>query len=292
MGGFAGGDEGGYWDDEVLPNAFDKIKKKKTSKKNGLEIEIRDSIYTIKSYAKVNILTNILEDKEGHFNLESRCTRVGNLYDTIHFVPSKCKTFTIEGCEGIDREANSIYRAYKALSTSVAGLDVVEFFDEHKVVVKKYIPLSSGLGACASNAAAFMHLVKEVCNLILTKEELTKIAQSIGEDISFFLNNYISANTLASGAVVEVSDEQILDFDILTTDIKCDRNSILNAQGSLLSSLCDWKEKSSKSILESTTQANFFDTLYTELLGKYPDLKKDYKEGYFFSGHVFFKLID
>ena len=63
MGGFAGGDEGGYWDEDSIS-----ILNKKPKNTNR---------------EKVNIQT-----KDGNFS-----------YECISFVPCKCKSFTIEGCD-------------------------------------------------------------------------------------------------------------------------------------------------------------------------------------------------
>ena len=54
--------------------------------------------------------------------------RVEELYDTISFVPCKCETFTIEGCNDIPLESNSIYKAYQALIDFTDDLDILDFF--------------------------------------------------------------------------------------------------------------------------------------------------------------------
>ena len=164
MGGFAGGDEGGYWDEESTSVYIDKAESKNRKK---FYIETSDSSYSIKAHAKG-------EEK---------------LYDTISFVACDCETFTIEGCTDIPLESNTIYRAYKALDKYMIDSDISDFFSEYKVVVRKRIPLSSGLGGAASDAAAFICLIKEVCNLMLSSDELIEIGKSIDSDIAFFIEN-------------------------------------------------------------------------------------------------------
>ena len=165
MGGFAGGDEAGYWDDDTIFTLSDK-KDKYTSKPS---IEKSDLGYSIKAYAKSN--------KE--------------LYDTISFVPCKCDAFIIEECEAVTLESNSIYKAYKALIEYTADTDIEEFFYEHKVVVTKDIPYSLGHGGASSDAAAFMCLTKEVCNLVISTDELVKIGATIGDNVAFFILNVV-----------------------------------------------------------------------------------------------------
>lgn len=177
MGGFAGGDEGGYWDEDTPPNTIDKKSNNKSKNKNKVYIERHDLGYSIKAYAKADMLL-------------SRSIGEEELYDTISFVPCLCETFTIEGCADISLESNTIYKAYKALNDFVLDSDILDFFYEHKVVVIKRIPLSAGLRGSSSDAAAFMYLLKEVCNLILSTDELANIGATIDPDIPFFINTY------------------------------------------------------------------------------------------------------
>jgi 4-diphosphocytidyl-2C-methyl-D-erythritol kinase len=168
LGGFEGGDEGGYWDVDTLYSSVNKTKTKKDT-----FIEIKDSVYSIKAYAKA-------DDAE--------------LFDTMSFVPCDCTDFTIEGCEDIPQEKNSIFLAFKALNDYVADPDVLEFFTEHKVVVTKRIPLGKGYGGSMADAAAFLLLTKEACNLVLSTKELIDIGSEFGEDFSYFIDNYPSAD--------------------------------------------------------------------------------------------------
>jgi len=169
MGGFAGGDEGGYWDIDIPPSSMVKHNENTSKRRNRAAsyIERSDSGYSIKAHTKVK-----------------------GLYDTISFVPCECKTFTIEGCDAIALELNSIYKAYKALLDFTDDLDIVDFFYAHIIVVSKGILLQVGLGGAASDALAFILLVKEVCNLILCSDELANIGSTVGADVPFFIHNY------------------------------------------------------------------------------------------------------
>jgi 4-diphosphocytidyl-2-C-methyl-D-erythritol kinase len=101
------------------------------------------------------------------------------------------------GCDAIPSESNSIYKAYKTLLDFTDDLDIVDFFTTHKVVVIKGIPLQSGLGGAASDAAAFILLVKDVCNLILSSDELSSIGSTVGDDVPFFIHSYHSDDILS-----------------------------------------------------------------------------------------------
>jgi len=165
MGGFEGGDEGGFWDVDSISTLIDKQNMSKPKSANTSNIEKSDSGYSIKANSK---------DKE--------------FYDTISFIPCDCKTFTIEGYDDIPTESNSIYKAFQALIDFTDDLDIEEFFHEHKVVVSRGIPSQADLDAGSSHAAAFILLTKEVCNLVLSSNELDEIGLSVGADVPFFMH--------------------------------------------------------------------------------------------------------
>ena len=294
MGGFEGGDEGGFWDDEN-----DYIYSNPTPKNTGKStIEKNNDVYSIKAHAKVNIFLKITGHKDGYHTLLSRFVRVEDLYDTIKFVPCECETFTIEGCEGISLASNTIYKAYKALNEQTGDLDILNFFYKHKVVVTKRIPSQAGLGGGSSDAAAFIRLVKEVCNLILSTEELAKIGSTIGADLPFFIYNYPSANVSGFGEIVEAFEEETLQLELFTPNIGCDtalvyktfKEHLLN--DITLSSFMGWDRLDSKTILEMITDPVILNDLYAASLIAYPELKDVARDGWFFSGSgsTFFKL--
>lgn len=165
MGGFAGGDEGGYWDIDIPPNAMVKQNEKRSKNRNGMTsyIQRNDSGYTIKAYAK---------DKDAD--------------DTVSFVPYECETLMIEGCDKIPLESNSIYIAYKALMVFTDDLDIEDFFHTHKIVV------TTSTVCTSSHAAAFILLVKEACNLVLSMDELESIGSRVDDDVCFFIHHYHS----------------------------------------------------------------------------------------------------
>jgi len=168
MGGFEGGDEGGFWDVDTISALIEKQNDNKPKYRSSArsDIQTSDTGYSIKAHSKAK-----------------------GLYDTISFVPCNCKSFTIEGCDGILLESNTIYKAYKALIDFTDDLDIEDFFHAYKVVVRKGIPSSAGLGGASSDAAAFIRLVKEACNLILSSDELAKIGSAVGGDVPFFIDN-------------------------------------------------------------------------------------------------------
>jgi len=255
-------------------------------------------MYSIKAYAKVNIFLKITGHKDGYHTLLSRFMRVDNLHDTIEFIPCKCDKFTIEGCEGIPLESNTIYKAYKALNDHTGDLDILNFFYKHKVVVTKRIPSQAGLGGGSSDAAAFMRLVTKVCNLMINTKELAKIGSTIGADLPFFIYNYPSANVSGFGEVVEPFQEETLSLELYTPNMGCDTTVVYKTfKKNLLDdiNLCSflgWENIDSKTLLEMITDPLILNDLYMAARIAYPELEKLAKEGWFFSGSgsTFFKI--
>ncbi len=256
-------------------------------------------MYSIKAHAKVNIFLKITGHKEGYHTLLSRFMRVEDLYDTIRFVPCECDSFTIEGCEDVPLESNTIYKAYKALNDHTGDLDILNFFYKHKVVVTKRIPSQAGLGGGSSDAAAFMRLVKEVCNLMLSTEALAKIGSTIGADLPFFIYNYPCANVSGFGEVVEPFAEAPLALELYTPELGCDttlvyktfKQHLLNNIN--LCSFIGWERLDSKTLLEMIADPIILNDLYAASLIAYPKLKYIDKDGWFFSGSgsTFFKVL-
>ena len=253
----------------------------------------------IKAYAKVNIFLKITGYKDGYHTLLSRFVKVNNLYDEIEFIEAKCDSFTIEGCGFVDRNSNTIYKAFIALSKHTGDLELLDFFYNHKVVVKKSIPSQAGLGGGSSDGAYFMLLANRVCNLGLDIGTLAKIGATIGADFPFFIYDYSSANVSGFGEIVEKFDEAPLEIEIFTpTDISCDTTRVYKRFKSdfldkiRLSSFIGWDSISSKEILEKIKNPIEINDLYKSALVEYPQLQNYQKEGWFFSGSgsSFFKL--
>ena len=255
-------------------------------------------MYSIKAYAKVNIFLKITGYKEGYHTLFSRFMRVEHLYDTIEFIPCECEKFTIEGCEGVLLEDNTIYKAYIALNEHTGDLDILNFFYKHKVVVTKRIPSQAGLGGGSSDGASFMRLVKEVCNLMISTKELAYIGSTIGADFPFFIYNYPSANVSGFGEIVEKFEEKPLNLKIFTPNIGCAtsivyktfKENLLN--NIFLSSFIGWNKLTSTEILETINDPLILNDLYTSACIIYPKLKDLAPKGYYFSGSgsSFFKI--
>lgn len=237
-----------------------------------------------KSYAKVNIFLKIVGLRGDYHELNSRFVRVKNLYDEVSFIKSNEKELKIIGNFSCPIEKNTVYKAYKLLEKYKK---VEEFFKNYYVKIDKKIPEFAGLGGGSSNAATFINMVNRYCELNLNKDELAQIGKSVGADVPFFIYEYDSANVKGIGEVVEKFDEETLDIDVITPNIKCNTGEIFKLfRKDYFEEKSEYKElfslKSDK-ILESL---NIFEAndLYKVALKLEPKLEEFSKNSWFFSG--------
>lgn len=250
---------------------------------------------TRKSYAKVNIFLKIVGKRDNYHELASRFIRVKNLFDTITFTESSCDKFTLEGDFGCTTEKNTIYKAYVALKELSSKVE--SYFQNHKVIVEKNIPEFAGLGGGSSNCATFINMVNEVCELKLSKDQLSSIGAKIGADVPFFIYEYDSANVSGIGEIVEPFEEEALDLEVITPNIMCNTGKIFTSfrdkfynEAQLEETTKLFKTKS-LDILNNTTIEKAND-LYLPAVDCENKLKNYAKENWFFSGSgsSFFRL--
>ena len=255
----------------------------------------------IKAHAKVNIFLKITGTREQYHLLSSRFMRVENLYDILSFSKKETrdKTFTLTGNFGCSTEQNTIYKAYKLLLSHTRNRSLEDFFHTHEVIVEKKIPEFAGLGGGSSDAAAFLKLANEVCNLKLDIKSLGEIGAKIGADVPFFTSNYPSSNVSGIGEVVEPFEEKPLKIETYTPPVACDTAKVYQQfRKTYLQNLTE-NEKLAKSViaqksadilLKYTPQQ--LNDLFPPALDLYPALQTYAQEGWFFSGSgsTFFRI--
>ena len=249
-----------------------------------------------KSYAKVNIFLKISDKREEYHELVSRFVRVHSLFDTISFVKSSRKAFCIIGNFSCNMETNTVYKAYKLLE-KYDGVE--DFFKNYSVEVNKNIPEFAGLGGGSSNAATFLLMTNKYCNLNLSKDELSKIAIKIGADVPFFVYEYDSANVTGIGEIVEKFDEEILNIDTITPNIKCNTGEIFkvfreNFYKQISKNEADKLFKMKSIEILNNLNINEANDLYEPAISVYPKLEEYAQNSWFFSGSgsSFFKVND
>ncbi len=252
---------------------------------------------TRKSYAKVNIFLKIAGKRGNYHELVSRFVRVHSLYDTISFKKQECKEFTLIGNFGCETKSNTIYKAYELLKNISSSVE--EYFRNHYIVVDKKIPEFAGLGGGSSNAAIFMLMVNEVCNLKLSKDELCSLALKVGADVPFFVYEYDSANVTGIGEIVEKFDEPTLDIEVVTPDIKCNTGKIFNSFRTKFYKEIKSRNKNKLLVLNSKDILKRLDPfeandLLNPAIDSYFELNKFIKGNFYFSGSgsSFFRIVN
>ena len=247
-----------------------------------------------KSYAKVNIFLKISNKRDGYHELVSRFVRVHSLYDNISFIKSSRKAFDIIGEFGCKMETNTVYKAYKLLEKYDS---VRNFFQSYSVKIEKKIPEFAGLGGGSSNAATFLNMTNKYCNLNLSKDELCEIALKIGADVPFFVYEYDSANVTGIGEIVEKFDEEILDIETITPQIKCNTGEIFKVFRENFYKQISNEDANNLLKLKSIDILKQFDIkdandLFEPALSLYPQLNDYAKKDWYFSGSgsSFFKV--
>ena len=250
-----------------------------------------------KSYAKVNIFLKITGIRNNYHEIISRFMLVNSLYDELSFSSKKSEEFKIIGNFSCSMEQNTIYKAYIALLEYTKSNSLENLMKKYAVKVEKNIPAYAGLGGGSSNAATFLKMCDSSLNLGLSLNELAKIGLKVGADVPFFIYGYQSANVSGIGEVVEEFQENSLEFEVYTPKLEISTPKVYKSYRENfykpISSLeaDSLKVKNSLEVLQ-TINADEANDLFKPALLEYSELKKYYKQGYFFSGSgsSFFKL--
>ncbi|NQY94365.1 MAG: 4-(cytidine 5'-diphospho)-2-C-methyl-D-erythritol kinase, partial [Campylobacteraceae bacterium] len=195
--------------------------------------------------------------------------------------------FNLIGDFGCETKENTIYKAFLALRNNCPKIDA--YFRVYSIKVEKNIPECAGLGGGSSNAAAFLILANEVFDLNYSKDRLARMGLKVGADVPFFIYEYDSANVTGIGEKVEKFDENILDIDTFTPNIKCNTKAIFTTfrekfyKEISVADAQDLLKKTSIDILKEASISDLND-LYTSALDLKPELKEHEKKNWFFSG--------
>lgn len=241
----------------------------------------------IRSYAKVNIFLKIVGKRGNYHEIASRFVKVNSLFDTIWFTKNKDKKFDLKGNFSCPLEKNTIYKAYLEL-TKINQL-ANDFFETYSIEIDKKIPEFAGLGGGSSNAAAILNFANQHLGLGLSKDELGKIGAKIGADVPFFVYDFNSANVSGIGEIVTNFEEESLEIETFTPQIKCETKEIF--EQFRLNFYKEFPQNDQKKLFElsskeifATFDAKFANDLFEPALMANPKLQEFAQDGWFFSG--------
>lgn len=137
--------------------------------------------------AKINLGLNVVERRaDGYHNLETVFYPIP-LEDILEVVEAEAGeddvTFTPSGIVvDCPPEKNLVVRAYRLLQEEFTLPRV-------HIYMYKHIPSGAGMGGGSADATYMMRLLREMCALPLTDEELEARASRLGADCAFFVRN-------------------------------------------------------------------------------------------------------
>ncbi len=237
----------------------------------------------IECYGKVNLGLDVYKPhpkKNNYHKIETIMILYRGFLDTITISESIDEfSVTYENINGvvIDIEDDSITKAYN-------------YFQKHfklkqgySVRVVKSIPIGSGFGGAASNAASFMNYIAEINNFELTKEstmfkesDYHKIVFEVGSDVPFFLSEFDIAHVSGFGDIIEkIPSYNVPKFTVMESNFPTYATEIYQEFDAL-----DLKTKNSN---------------YKKIISKLPDVVVKYVENNLqkpaFSKHVEIKNL-
>ena len=135
---------------------------------------------SMKAHAKVNLTLEVLGRREDGYHEIASIIQTISLFDTLMLEPAD--DVTVE-CEqpSLQSDDNLVLRAARLLRHDLGLTDGV------RIVLRKDIPVSAGLGGGSSNAAATLKGLNRLWGLGLSLEEMVPIAAKLGSDVPFFL---------------------------------------------------------------------------------------------------------
>ena len=157
------------------------------------KIKLTNKIIT-KSFAKVNLGLQVLNKRQdGFHNINTIFSRI-NLFDEIEITPNNTDEISLivknndELNSTENLKNNLIVKAFFKVQTKILKnkLDKKIGID---VKLTKNIPIGAGLGGGSSNAATIITELQNIFKLKLSIGEMQIIAQSIGSDVPYFLQD-------------------------------------------------------------------------------------------------------
>lgn len=244
----------------------------------------------MKAYAKANIFLKLTGfDTRGYHLLQSRFVLLDTLFDELTLSKDKQKSgFELQS--NFECADNLIFKAYALLRESGFAGALDECFQSHALVLKKNIPICSGLGGGSSDAACFLNLMNESLNLGISRENLMQMGARLGCDVPFFVSGFQSANVRGVGELVAEFDDEIPPLDFTFSDIQCSTALVykefdkmpydFNANLTLAKEF----EKQSSAELLACQKNTALNDLFTPCVNLYPKMSAFLEQNFFLSG--------
>ncbi len=141
---------------------------------------VQNNSLSIRAPAKINWFLHIVQKrKDGYHDIVSIMQCV-SLYDELIF--DHADSIAVESDMDIPVSDNLVYKAASLLK------EFVSYSKGARIIIKKQIPVSAGLGGGSSDAAYTLSGLNTLWGLGLQHEELCSIGARIGSDVPFFFH--------------------------------------------------------------------------------------------------------
>ena len=177
--------------------------------KAASQFEVIGDALLARAPTKIN-LSLLVADKrpDGYHNIETIMAKV-SLYDELLFEIGKAKGIELV-CGGLWSPAGKDNLVYKAADLFYR---YIKKEPSIKMTLTKNVPAGSGLGGASSDAATVLLALNKLHGQLVNNDELCKLTQQLGSDVTFFLNGPLAVCT-GRGEKVEKIDK-ICQFEAL-----------------------------------------------------------------------------
>ena len=166
-----------------------------------------------KSYAKINLILDVIEKRQdGYHNIDGIMQMI-DLYDEVEVKISDKFEITSNSKDIPLDEKNLVYKVYKALK------EKYKFNERFSIRIEKNIPVSAGIAGGSTNSAVVIEMIDEILGLNMSLDDKKQIGKSVGADIPYLLVGK-TARTRGIGDELEILDS------LPTTDILIVNNGV------------------------------------------------------------------
>lgn len=174
----------------------------------------------LKSFCKINLSLRVLNKKNnGYHNIQSNSFLI-NLYDEIKITQTKKKNDQIIFRGKFNKfihKKNTVVDTLQLLRK----LKLINIYKKYKIVIKKNIPVFSGMGGGTSNAA---YIINYFLKGKLKKNFTKKFEKIIGSDLKLFEKKQVFQKTLHK--ILEYKKNYKFHFILIYPGIKCSTKEI------------------------------------------------------------------
>lgn len=132
----------------------------------------------LKANAKINLTLDVIGKRDDGYHLIDSVFQSVSLCDEISV--EKCDNITVRCSDNTICDNSNI--AYKAAQKF---FEYANISGGAQIVIKKHIPLASGMGGGSADAAAVIVALDKLYKTNLSKDTLCKIGLSVGADVPF-----------------------------------------------------------------------------------------------------------